>query len=293
MLDKLPSIPFRNKLILVRKEGRDMVRKAIIPAAGYGTRTLPITKVLPKEMLPICGRPALDYIVEEAINSGIEQILIVVSRSKNMILDYYDRSVELETYLEEKDKKHLLKEISLPNVHIQYVRQSYARGLGEAILLGKHFVGNEPFAVLLPDEIILQNEKEPLRQLIDMFIEYQGNIVGVKKMAPSQLKNYGVIQPELLKNTQYKIKDIVEKPQESPPSDLAVIGRYIFNPSIFSYLENVKPGVGGEIQLTDAIKAMARDYTSYGLEIEGKCFDIAKMSEYIDLINYIWDSKEG
>lgn len=270
-----------------------MVRKAIIPAAGYGTRTLPITKVLPKEMLPICGRPALDYIVEEAINSGIEQILIVVSRSKNMILDYYDRSVELETYLEEKDKTHLLKEISPPNVHFQYVRQTYARGLGEAILLGKHFVGNEPFAVMLPDEIILSNEKEPLRQLIDMFTEVKGNIVGVKKMDTSQLNNYGVIQPELLINTQYKIKDIVEKPQESPPSDLAVIGRYIFNPTIFAYLENVKPGVGGEIQLTDAIKAMAKDYTSYGLEIEGNRFDIAKMSEYVDLINYVWDSKEG
>ncbi|SMQ63075.1 UDP-glucose pyrophosphorylase [Bacillus sp. OV166] len=269
-----------------------MVRKAIIPAAGYGTRTLPITKVLPKEMLPICGRPAIDFIVEEAINSGIEQILIVVSRSKNMILDYYDRSVELETYLEERNKTHLLKEISLPNVHFQYVRQTYARGLGEAILLGKQFVGNEPFAVMLPDEIILSNEKEPLRQLIDMFTEVKGNIVGVKKMDPSQLKNYGVIQPELFKNTQYKITDIVEKPQESPPSDLAVIGRYIFNPTIFSYLENVKPGVGGEIQLTDAIKAMAKEYTSFGLEVEGKCFDIAKMSEYVDLINYIWDSKE-
>jgi UTP--glucose-1-phosphate uridylyltransferase len=270
-----------------------MVRKAIIPAAGYGTRTLPITKVLPKEMLPICGRPALDFIVDEAINSGIEQILIVVSRSKNMILDYYDRSVELETYLEEKDKKHLLKKIGLPNVHFQYVRQSYARGLGEAILLGKHFVGDEPFAVMLPDEIILSSEKEALKQLIDMFTEYKGNIVGVKKMDPSQMKNYGVIQPEPLKNKQYKINDIVEKPQESPPSDLAVIGRYIFTPSIFSYLENVKPGVGGEIQLTDAIKAMAKDYTSYGLEIEGQCFDIAKMSEYVKLINHIWDSKEG
>ncbi|PEQ92864.1 UTP--glucose-1-phosphate uridylyltransferase [Bacillus sp. AFS006103] len=270
-----------------------MIRKAIIPAAGYGTRTLPITKVLPKEMLPICGRPALDYIVEEAIRSGIEQILIVVSRSKNMILDYYDRSVELETYLEEKDKKHLLKEISLPNVHIQYVRQSYARGLGEAILLGKQFVGNEPFAVMLPDEIILSNEKQPLKQLIDMFTEVKGNIVGVKKMDPSQLKNYGVIQPKRLKNAQFQIKDIVEKPQISPPSDLAVIGRYVFNPALFAYLENVKPDVGGEIQLTDAIKAMAKDYTSYGLEIEGKCFDIARMSEYIKLINYIWDSKEG
>jgi UTP--glucose-1-phosphate uridylyltransferase len=270
-----------------------MVRKAIIPAAGYGTRTLPITKVLPKEMLPICGRPALDYIVEEAINSGIEQILIVVSRSKNMILDYYDRSVELETYLEEKDKTHLLKEISLPNVHFQYVRQTYARGLGEAILLGKHFVGNEPFAVMLPDEIILSSEKEPLRQLIDMFTEVKGNIVGVKKMDPSKLNNYGVIQPELIKGNEYTIKDIIEKPQESPPSDLAVIGRYIFNPTIFQYLEKVKPGVGNEIQLTDAIKAMAKDYTSYGLEIEGKCFDIAKMSEYVEIIKYIWDSKEG
>lgn len=264
-----------------------MVRKAIIPAAGYGTRTLPITKVLPKEMLPICGRPALDFIVEEAIKSGIEQILIVVSRSKNMILDYYDRSVELETYLEEKDKTHLLKEIALPDVHFQYVRQSYARGLGDAILQGKHFVGNEPFAVLLPDEIILPHEKQPLKQLIDMYNEYQGNIVGVKQLELDQLKNYGVIKPELLKSKEYIMKDIVEKPQESPPSDLAVIGRYIFDPAIFNYLENLKPGLGGEIQLTDAIKEMAKDYTSYGLEIEGMCFDIAKTSEYVELINYI------
>ncbi|MBV7504096.1 UTP--glucose-1-phosphate uridylyltransferase [Bacillus sp. sid0103] len=264
-----------------------MVRKAIIPAAGYGTRTLPITKVLPKEMLPICGRPAIDYLVEEAINSGIEQILIIVARSKNMILDYYDRSVELETYLEEKDKKHLLQEITLPDVHFQYVRQSYARGLGDAILLGKHFVGNEPFAVMLPDEIILSEKKEPLKQLIDMFTEYTGNVVGVKKMESSLLKNYGVIQPEPLREHEYTIKDIVEKPQESPPSDLAVIGRYIFESTIFQYLKNLKPGVGNEIQLTDAIKEMAKDYTSYGLEIEGRRFDIAKTSEYVDLINYI------
>lgn len=264
-----------------------MVRKAIIPAAGYGTRTLPITKVLPKEMLPICGRPAIDFLVEEAINSGIEQILIVVSRTKNMILDYYDRSVELETYLEKKDKKHLLEEITLPDVHFQYVRQSYARGLGEAILLGKHFVGNEPFAVMLPDEIILSKEIEPLKQLIEVFEEYKGNVIGVKKMDPSQLKNYGVIQPIQLEGKKYTIQDIVEKPQESSPSDLAVIGRYIFDPAIFQYLENVKPGVANEIQLTDAIKAMAKDYTSYGMEIDGLRFDIAKTSEYVDLINYI------
>ncbi|WP_413306912.1 UTP--glucose-1-phosphate uridylyltransferase [Bacillus sp. 1P10SD] len=269
-----------------------MVRKAIIPAAGYGTRTLPITKVLPKEMLPICGRPAIDYLVEEAIKSGIEQILIVVSRSKNMILDYYDRSVELETYLEEKGKSHLLKEIILPDVHFQYVRQSYARGLGDAILLGKHFVGDEPFAVLLPDEIILSDKQPPLSQLIEMFKEYKGNVVGVKKTAPSLLKNYGVIHPQALREKEYTIKDIVEKPQQSPPSDLAVIGRYIFNPPIFHYLETVTPGVGGEIQLTDAIKAMAKDYTSYALEIQGQSYDIAKSSEYIKLINYLCGPRE-
>lgn len=264
-----------------------MVRKAIIPAAGYGTRTLPITKVLPKEMLPICGRPAIDYLVEEAIKSGIEQILIVVSRSKNMILDYYDRSVDLENYLEEKGKQHLLKEIELPNVHFQYVRQSYARGLGEAILLGKHFVGNEPFAVMLPDEIILSDQQPPLHQLIEQFKKQKGNVVGVKEMDPSLLSNYGVIEPEVLTNKAYIIKDIVEKPQESPPSNLAVVGRYIFEPEIFRYLETIKPGVAGEIQLTDAIKAMAKDYTSYGMEIEGQSFDIAKSSEYVKLINYL------
>ncbi|MEH7331179.1 UTP--glucose-1-phosphate uridylyltransferase [Neobacillus drentensis] len=269
-----------------------MIRKAIIPAAGYGTRTLPITKVLPKEMLPICGRPAIDFLVEEAIKSGIEQILVVVSRSKNMILDYYDRSVELETYLEEKDKKHLLKEISLPDVHFQYVRQQYPRGLGDAVLLGKHFVGKEPFAVLLPDEIILSEKNEPLKQLIDLFSVYKRNVIGVKKISASELKNYGVIQPETLKDNQYIIKDIVEKPQESPPSDLAVIGRYIFDSEIFRYLENVKPGAAGEIQLTDAIKAMANDYPSYGLEIDGMCFDIAKSSEYVALINHICGPRE-
>ncbi|MEO2076891.1 MAG: UTP--glucose-1-phosphate uridylyltransferase [Bacillus sp. (in: firmicutes)] len=269
-----------------------MVRKAIIPAAGYGTRTLPITKVLPKEMLPICGRPAIDYLVEEAINSGIEQILIVVSRSKNMILDYYDRSVELENYLEEKGKTHLLKEITLPDVHFQYIRQSYARGLGEAILLGKHFVGDEPFAVLLPDEIILSDKQPPLRQLIHMFKEYKGNVVGVQRTDPSLLSNYGVIKPQILREREYTIKDIVEKPQQSPPSDLAVIGRYIFDPAIFHYLETVTPGVGGEIQLTDAIKAMSIDYSTYALEIQGKSYDIAKNSEYIKLINILSGMKE-
>jgi UTP--glucose-1-phosphate uridylyltransferase len=269
-----------------------MVKKAIIPAAGYGTRNLPITKVLPKEMLPICGRPAIDFLIEEAIQSGIEQILIVVSRSKNMILDYFDRSLELEAHLKATHKEYLINEISVPNVHIQFVRQPTARGLGDAILLGKHFVGDEPFAVMLPDEIILSKEKPSLLQLIKMNERFSGNIIGLKKMELSEIKKYGVIKPENLVETQFKIIDIIEKPQNDPPSNFAVIGRYILQPEIFNYLENLEPGVGGEIQLTDAIKAMLEDYSSYGLEMEGERFDIAKACDYVKLINLIYNSKQ-
>ncbi|PLS17566.1 UTP--glucose-1-phosphate uridylyltransferase [Bacillus sp. M6-12] len=271
-----------------------MVKKAIIPAAGYGTRNLPITKVLPKEMIPLCGRPAIDYIVEEAIGAGIEQILIIVSRSKNMILDYFDRSPELEHHLEAKGKNHLLKEMALPNVQIQYVRQPYIKGLGDAILLGKQFAGNEPFAVMLPDEIIFSDKKAPLLQLIELHKSFRGNAIGLKFMKDSELKKYGVIEAQ--KNNgcpQIQITDIIEKPESSPPSNLAVIGRYIFEPEIFTYLENTTPGVGGEIQLTDAIKSMIRDFPAYGLEMEGERFDIATKSDYVKLINLIYSREES
>lgn len=267
-----------------------MVKKAIIPAAGYGTRGLPITKVLPKEMMPICGRPAIDYLVEEAMQAGIEQILIIVSRSKNMILDFYDRSIELEKHLETKNKENLLKELTLPKIHIQYVRQPYARGLGDAILLGKFFVGNEPFAIMLPDEIIISNYKNSLIQLMEMHQEYKGNILGLKKMDHKELHKYGVVDVEIINDTQYKMKNIIEKPIDAPPSNLAVIGRYILEPEIFKYLEEQLPGVGGEIQLTDAIKTMLNSCPSYGLELDGKRFDIAKTSEYVKLINFVYNS---
>jgi UTP--glucose-1-phosphate uridylyltransferase len=267
-----------------------MVKKAIIPAAGYGTRSLPITKVLPKEMLPICDRPAIDYLVREAIDSGIEQILIIVSRSKNMILDYFDKSIELEAFLKEKNKEHLIKEIGTPEVHIEYVRQHISKGLGDAILLGRHFVGNEPFAVMLPDEIIINQNSAPLLQLVNLYNKYKGNIIGLKKMDEMDLSKYGIIEPDQNYENLYKIKDIVEKP-EKPPSNLAVIGRYILDPMIFDYLMDIKPGVGGEIQLTDAIKEMLNKVNCYGKEIDGRRFDIANMSEYVDLINYIYASK--
>ena len=265
-----------------------MVKKAIIPAAGYGTRSLPITKVLPKEMFPICGRPAMDFVVEEAIQSGIEQILIVVSRSKNMILDYYDRSLELESHLNAAKKGHLIKQLKLPNVHIQYVRQTYARGLGDAILLGKHFVGTEPFAVLLPDEIILNGQTPFLQQLINFYKKNNGNVLGLAKMDDSELKRYGVIEPEIPGNDPIKIKNIIEKPAEVPPSNLAVVGRYILESEIFHYLQTQIPGAGGEIQLTDAIKEMISAKPCYGIELLGKRFDISRTSDYINLSNLVY-----
>jgi UTP--glucose-1-phosphate uridylyltransferase len=270
-----------------------LIKKAIIPAAGYGTRGLPITKVLPKEMFPICGRPAIDFLVDEAVKSGIEQILIIVSRSKNMIMDYFDHSMELEAHIKANNKENLLKELSLPNVHIQYVRQSYARELGEAVLLGKHFAGGAPFAVMLPDEILLSDGKPPLLQLIQIHQKYKGNVIGLKKIALTEIQQYGVVKPQILNNPfEYKITDIIEKPLDNPPSNLAVIGRYILLPEILKYLETIEPGVGGEIQLTDAIKEMLIDFPCHCLDLEASRFDISKTADYVKLINLIYHSSQ-
>jgi UTP--glucose-1-phosphate uridylyltransferase len=266
----------------------DKVKKAIIPAAGYGTRNLPITKVLPKEMFPINGKPAIQYIVEEAIEAGIEEILIIVSRNKNMILDYFDRSLELEAFLEKTNKLHLLKDEVITNSSIQYMRQSYAEGLGDAVYLGKQFVGNEPFAVLLPDDLFLCPKKGALAQLIEYY--KTSSMIGIQRVEADMLKNYGVVKAEKVKECQYQISDIVEKPEVSPPSDLAVTGRYIFNPSIFSYLEKIEKGAGGELQLTDAIKASLGDEKCFGIKIEGDRYDIGKGEDYIKLINRLWKS---
>ncbi|WP_096199107.1 UTP--glucose-1-phosphate uridylyltransferase [Bacillus sp. FJAT-45350] len=262
-----------------------MVKKAIIPAAGYGTRNLPITKVLPKEMFPIGGRPAIDYIIEEAEKAGITEVLIILSRTKTMIMDYYDRSLELESFLHSNNKSHLLEKVKLPNVHIQYVRQPYARGLGDAIKLAKAFVGNEPFAVLLPDEILLTEKEPALTDLIKVYDKYDGNVIGVQKEEESNLKNYGVINGQTIDKCLYQLLDIVEKPQNNPPSNMAVIGRYILKAKIFDYLEKQQIGVNGELQLTDALREMSKVEKAYGLELVGERFDIAKKEDYLKLLN--------
>lgn len=261
-----------------------MIKKAIIPAAGYGTRSLPVTKVIPKEMFPIGGKPAIHYIVEEAIEAGIEEILIVVSKWKSIIVDYFDTSLELEAFLEKNNKQHLLKEVAMPDVHIQYIRQPYSRGLGDAILLGKRFVGNEPFAVLLPDDII-KSKTPALSQLIEHYNTYKSSIIGLNQVHPELVKRYGVIDGTSVSSNFYKINDIVEKPQSNAPSNLAVIGRYIFDPNIFTFLEKVRPDDSNEIQLTEAIANMLGSIDCYGNLVDGERFDIGNNDDYTKLIN--------
>lgn len=261
-----------------------MIKKAIIPAAGYGTRGLPITKVIPKEMFPIGVKPAIHYVVEEAIDAGIEHILIVVSRTKSLIVDYFDESLELDTFLERNNKQHLKEKNEIPKVQLHYTRQPYAKGLGDAIRLGETFIGNEPFAVLLPDDII-HPAPSGLKELTDSFMKTNRSVIGLKEIDYSLLSQYGVIHAEEKKNGLFNVRDIVEKPKENPPSNLAVVGRYVFTPNIFTYLKSLTPGHGGEVQLTDAIKGLLGAEEIYGKELSGKRYDIGKIDDYIELIN--------
>ena len=257
----------------------------MIPAAGLGTRFLPATKAQPKEMLPIVDKPAIQYIIEEAIESGIEEILIITGRNKRAIEDHFDRSVELELTLKEKDQYDLLglvEEIS--DVDIHYIRQKEAKGLGHAVLCAKQFVGKEPFAVLLGDDIV-DASVPVLRQLIDVYNDYHGTILGVQEVAPEKVSKYGIVKPEPspLKERLWKVNDIVEKPSiEEAPSRLGVLGRYIIEPEIFELLEFITPGKGGEIQLTDAIHHLTAISPVYAFNFEGRRYDIGEKQGYLE-----------
>jgi UTP--glucose-1-phosphate uridylyltransferase len=252
------------------------VRKAIIPAAGLGTRFLPATKAQPKEMLPIVDKPTIQYIVEEAIKSGIEDIIIISGRSKRAIEDHFDKSYELEQELEKKGNQDLLKLVqdisNLANIH--YIRQKEARGLGHAIYCAKSFIGNEPFAVLLGDDIV-DSEVPCIKQLIDVYDKYRTTVLGVQKVPEDQVSKYGIVGGEIVDNRVYKVKDLVEKPDKaSAPSNIAILGRYIITPQIFDYLENAKPGKGGEIQLTDALRELMEKEEMYAYDFVGKRYDV-------------------
>jgi len=259
------------------------VRKAIIPAAGLGTRFLPATKAQPKEMLPIVDKPTIQYIIEEAIASGISEIIIVTGRSKRSIEDHFDKSVELELELEKNGKDELLKmvrEISdMANIH--YIRQKEPRGLGHAILTARHFVGNEPFAVLLGDDVVV-SKKPCLSQMIDIYNEYKTSVLGVQKVAHEVVNKYGIVNCKEVDDRVYKVRDLVEKPKvEDAPSDIAILGRYIITPSIFDYLETQDAGTGGEIQLTDALRRLAKDEAMYAYDFKGHRYDVGTKTGFL------------
>lgn len=259
------------------------VTKAIIPAAGLGTRFLPATKAQPKEMLPIVDKPTIQYIIEEAVAAGIQDIIIVTGRNKRSIEDHFDRSIELELELERSGKLAMLemvKDISeMANIH--YIRQKEPRGLGHAILAARHFIGNEPFAVLLGDDVVVA--KQPcLGQMLDVYNEYRTSILGVQTVPHEVVNKYGIIAGKQVDNRVYKVQDMVEKPAiDEAPSDVAVLGRYIITPDIFEFLETQDAGKGGEIQLTDALKRLAKEQAMYAYDFKGHRYDVGTKTGFI------------
>lgn len=253
-----------------------MIKKAVIPAAGFGTRFLPATKALPKEMLPIVDKPNLQYIIEEAIASGIEDIIIVTGRNKKSMEDHFDKSIELELLLKKTGKLELLETVeNISNlVDIHYMRQKEPLGLGHAILCTKKFIGNEPFAVLLPDDII-DAEVPALKQMIEKYELVQSSILGVNEVPNEDVHKYGIVDYTEAENGLFSVKKLVEKPSiENAPSNQAIVGRYILSPGIFEELEKVLPDAKGEIQLTDAIDSLLKKESIYSYIFEGKRYDV-------------------
>ncbi|GER66763.1 UTP--glucose-1-phosphate uridylyltransferase [Weizmannia acidilactici] len=258
------------------------IKKAIIPAAGLGTRFLPATKAMPKEMLPIVDKPTIQYIVEEAIDSGIEDIIIVTGKGKRAIEDHFDHAFELEDNLIAKEKFDLLEKVRQPaEVDIHYIRQKEPKGLGHAIWCARKFIGNEPFAVLLGDDII-QAEPPCLKQMIDVFEEVQSSVIAVMEVPREETDRYGIIDPLGQKGRLYDVKGFVEKPKvEEAPSNVAIIGRYILTPEVFNFLELQQVGSGGEIQLTDAIEKLNGIQKVYAYAYDGKRYDVGEKFGFI------------
>ena len=259
------------------------IRKAVIPAGGWGTRCLPASKAVPKEMLTIVDKPAIQYVVEEAIAAGITDILIITGRNKGCIEDHFDRNVELETFLGIKGKEGALEKVRRPAgfASIYFTRQQEQRGLGHAVCCAKEFVGREPFAVLLPDDLI-ESETPCLKQMMDVYQRRPGTMVAVMEVTRDEVKNYGIIKPVRLTSNIFVVGDLVEKPSPvRAPSNLAIVGRYIISPEVFDCLDRLGPGAGGEIQLTDALKLLAEKDEMYAYKFYGTRFDVGNIAGFI------------
>jgi UTP--glucose-1-phosphate uridylyltransferase len=259
-----------------------MLVKAVIPAAGFGTRFLPITKAQPKEMLPVYDKPTIQYVVKEAVDSGIDDILIITGRGKRAIEDHFDRSFELEAALKGGGKEDLVSELeAIPNMaDIHYIRQKEQKGLGDAIYCARKYVGSESFAVLLGDTITI-NKIPCTKQLMDIYDKYRASIIAVERVRREKISSYGIVKASPLDEV-FKIEDLVEKPRpEEAPSNLGIIGRYILTPEIFDCIERVEPGVGGEIQLTDAIRLLKDRQAVYAYEFIGRRYDIGTKLDWL------------
>lgn len=260
------------------------IRKAVIPAAGMGTRFLPATKAQPKEMLPIVDKPTIQYIIEEAVASGIEDILIVTGRGKRAIEDHFDKSYELEDMLRRKGEEELLSLVrDISNLaNVNYVRQKEPKGLGHAIYCARSFMGNEPFAILLGDDIV-DSSVPCLKQMIEIYEQYNATILGVQRVPDPDVSKYGIIKCTPVGERLYKVEDMVEKPDlESAPSNIAILGRYIVMPEVFTYLEEATPGKGGEIQLTDALRALLSTSPVYAYDFAGKRYDVGNKLGFLE-----------
>ena len=260
------------------------VRKAVIPAAGLGTRFLPATKAIPKEMLPIVDKPTIQYIVEEVVASGIEDVLIITGRNKSSIEEHFDRAAELEYYLEKNNKEELLNEIKSISkmINIHTVRQKDPLGLGHAIYCAKSFVGDEPFAVLLGDDVV-DSQKPCLKQMLEVFEEYRSTILGVQPVEWEKVHKYGIVSGSKINDRIYAVNGLVEKPGiENAPTNIAILGRYIITPKIFEILENTKAGVGGEIQLTDGLKELCNTEEIYAYIFQGRRYDVGSKLGFLE-----------
>ena len=258
------------------------IRKAVIPAAGHGSRMLPATKALPKEMMPIVDKPAIQYIIEELVDSGIEDILIITGRGKRAIEDHFDRNVEIHNALQEREDKAMLETLEriekLADIH--YVRQKEPLGTGHAILKARKHIGEEPFAVLYGDDLVV-SQRPCIRQMMDHYEKYSASMLAVKEIPPERISSYGVIKAKQV-NEVYLLEGLVEKPDPADaPSNLATLGRYIFEPEIFEFLERIAPAANGEYQLTDAIQEMARQRAVYACAIEGEWHTVGDLLSYL------------
>ena len=257
--------------------------KVVIPAAGLGVRFLPATKAQPKEMLPVVDKPAIQYVVEEAVAPGMTDIIIITGRGKRAIEDHFDKSYELEHRLRESGNSEALAEVQriASMADIFYIRQKEQLGLGHAILCAKKHIGHEPFAVMLGDDIVV-SDRPCIGQLTEVFEKMKASVVGVEQVPKSRIQRYGVIKGKKVRDDIYKVDDLVEKPSpQEAPSDLAIIGRYVLGPEIFGFLERIGPGKGGEYQLTDAMRLMCRKYGLYGVRFKGRRFDIGSKADWI------------